>query len=169
MATKTRYTQVRGHCQELVATLRLPGMCNAEEFADAVGRRTRTKVQLLPLRLPQACPALWLGFTGADRLGYNTDWPAHEISLAGHAFGHLALGHCDQVRDGGQFACTTGRLGRDDRGLLRQHLHDPAISRVFSDGEEYAATVFARVLAESLGIRSGPPDSHGMTALTCIG
>ena len=168
MTTQTRSAQVRGHCQELVAAMRLPRTCGTEEFAYVVGRHTRSKMRLVPLRLPRTCTALWLGYTGADRVGYNQDWPAHVFSLAGHAVGHLALGHCDQVRDGGQFACTVGRLGTDDRCLLGRHLHDPAVSRLFSNGEEYAATVFANVIAEWLGIRNGRPDGDDV-ALTCVG
>jgi len=172
MATRYRYTQVRAHCQERIATMRMPRRCGTEEFADAVGQLTGTTVRLAPLRLPPACTTLWLGYTNADSIGYNQDWPAQVISLAGHAAGHLALGHCQEVRDGGQFACTAGTLDADDRYLLGQHLHDPAVSRLFSDGEEYAATVFAYVLAEWLGIRSGRADSGGLAAsdvLTCIG
>jgi hypothetical protein len=172
MTTRTRYAQVRAHCQELVATMRMPRRCGTDEFADAVGRLTGTKVRLAPLRLPPACTTLWLGYTSADSIGYNQDWPAQVISLAGHAVGHLALGHCDEVRDGGQSACTVGRLDTDDRYLLDQHLHDPAVSRLFSDGEEYAATVFAHVLAEWLGIQNGRAGSRGLAptdVLTCIG
>jgi hypothetical protein len=167
MTTQIQYARVRGHCQELLATLRLPRTCGTEEFACAMGRHTGSSVRLMPLRLPETCPALWLGDTGADRVGYNQDWPAHAISLAGHAVGHLALGHCDQIRDGGQFACTVAKLGEDDRRLLGRHLHDPEVSRLFSDGEEYAATVFTHVLAEWIGIKNAHPDGH--ITLTCVG
>jgi hypothetical protein len=167
MTTQVQYARVRGHCQELMAALRLPRTCGTEEFAGAMGRHTGSSMRLMPLRLPEACPALWLGDIGADRVGYNQDWPAHVLSLAGHAVGHLALGHCDQMRDGGQFACTVGELGMDDRRLLGRHLYDPEVSRLFSDSEEYAATVFTHVLAEWIGIKNGHPD--GDIALTCVG
>jgi hypothetical protein len=44
-----------------------------------LARRAGNRVELVPLRLPDACAALWLGFTGLDRIGYNQDWPQHEI------------------------------------------------------------------------------------------
>jgi len=171
MTTQTQNAQVRGRCQELVAALRLPCVCGTEEFASAVGRHTGSTVRLMPLRLPEACAALWLGYTGADHIGYNPDWPADAIVLAGHAVGHLTLGHCGQVRDGSQLACTAGELSKDDRRLLGQHLHDPAVSRLFSDGEEYAATVFTHVLAEWVGVQHVHPDDDmtAADALTCIG
>ena len=170
MTTRTRNAQVRGQCQELVAALRLPRMCGTEEFASTVGRHTGSTVLLMPLRLPEACTALWLGYTGADHIGYNPDWPADAIVLAGHAVGHLALGHCGQVRDGSQLACTAGKLGEDDRRMLGQHLHDPSMSRLFSDREEYAATVFTRVLAEWIGIQHARPEEMTTAdVLTCIG
>ncbi len=72
-------------------------------------------MELASLVLPSACPSLWLGCTGVDRIGYNANWPEHEITLAGHTIGHLMLGHCGQVRDGGQFVCTAGPPHRTSR------------------------------------------------------
>lgn len=172
MPTETRYAQLRERCQELIKALRIPRACGTEEFTASVGRRAGSKVRLVPLQLPEACTALWLGTTGSDRVGYNGDWPVHEINLTGHAFGHLILGHCGEARDGGQFVCTAGRLGVEDLRTLGRHLHDPAVSRLFSDGEEHAAAVFAHVLAEWLGIRSGQLDAGNVAspaALTCVG
>jgi len=168
MATDTRYAQMRGTCLDVLANLKLSRTCGTDEFTDAVSRCTRSKVRLVPLQLPQACTALWLGDTGADRIGYNQEWPAHVISLAAHAVGHLALGHCDQVRDGGQFACTVDKLGPDDRCLLGRHLHDPAISRLFSDGEECEAAMFAHALADWLGLQPVPPYTDDAVR-TCVG
>jgi hypothetical protein len=159
--------------QELVALLAPPIPYQREPLTASLGRLLGSTVQLSPLRLPLACSSLWLGFTGADRVGYNPDWPDHEIGLAGHTIGHLMLGHCGDVRDGGQFACTAGSLDDDDRRRLCRLLHDPdgGESRLFSDIEERAASVFSRVLAEQLGLRQARPDNDDccVRPLVCIG
>jgi hypothetical protein len=104
-------------------------------------------VEIVPMRLPEMCACLWLGFTGLDRIGFNPDWPGQELTPTAHALGHLVLGHCGTVRDGGQFACVPARsrLTCCDHDRLRRLVHDPAerLSRKFSDGEERAARAFA--------------------------
>jgi hypothetical protein len=173
--TDIAYQQARERCQDLIGSLQLPGQYDGEQFTRALAQRAGNRVELLPLRLPDACAALWLGFTGVDRIGYNQDWPQHEIALAGHAIGHLLLGHCGEVRDGGQFACTAGCLDADDRRQLRRYLHDPAddrISRLFSDGEEHQATVFAQELAGQSGVGLYRPAFEDWSApdmWTCAG
>jgi hypothetical protein len=129
-------------------------------------------VELVPMRLPAPCQALWLGCTGADRFGYNQDWPEHEIELAGHAIGHVLLGHCTDPRDGGRFACTATRLSMDECRMLSRFLPDPAdftMSRMFSDVEEREATAFGIALTELLGISSGQHTDGELGALRCVG
>jgi hypothetical protein len=110
------------------AVLRLSAPYDRDRFETAVGEQAGSTVELIPMRLPASCMDLWLGYTGVDRVGYNQDWPGHEIELAGHAIGHLLLGHCGEPRDNGQFACSAPRLGKDDRRMLSRYLHDPADS-----------------------------------------
>jgi len=174
MMPATRLTEVRDCCQELVALLPLPDPYHRERFTAGLGRLLKGTVELVPLGLPMACSSLWLGFTGADRIGYNADWPEHEIELAGHVIGHLILGHCGEVRDGGQFVCVAGSIGDDDRSRLCRLLDDPdvGVSRLFSDFEEDAATVFSRVLAEHLGLQQAQPGADGYYIagpLMCVG
>jgi hypothetical protein len=156
MAPDTRYARIGERCEELAALLRLRAPYQRQMFSAVLGGILGSTVRIVPLQLPVDCTSVWLGFTGIDRIGCNIDWPEHEIDLAGHAIGHLVLGHCGDARDGGQFACTTQTLGEDDRRRLGRFMHEPAeggVSRMFSDGEERAAAMFSRALGESLGIR----------------
>ncbi len=147
-----------------------------DEFMKNLSGVLGQDVEILPMRLPDVCACLWLGFTGLDRIGFNPDWPGQELTLTAHAIGHLVLGHCGTVRDGGQFAClpARSRLTCCDHDRLRRLVHDPAerLSRQFSDGEERAAGIFAADLEERLGsacdqCRRGMR-RHG-TDFTCIG
>lgn len=126
-------------------------------------------VKIEPVTLPSACSCLWLGYTGTDRILVNPDWPGTAVAVTGHALGHLVLGHCGQVRDGGQFACAVrgANMATTDLDRLKRLLHDPAegVSRLFSDGEEQAATDYARDLAARL-------DRHVLsdqTPFACVG
>jgi hypothetical protein len=174
LESATGLIEVRECCQKLVALLPSPDPYHRERFTAGLGRLLGGTVKMVPLGLPMACSSLWLGLRGADRIGYNADWPEHEIELAGHVIGHLMLGHCGDVRDGGQFVCMAGSLGDDDSSRLCRLLHDPdiGVSRLFSDFEERAATVFSRVLAEHLGLQQAQPGDDGhYTAdpLMCVG
>jgi hypothetical protein len=126
-----------------------------DEFLKNLSGVLGQRVEIVPMRLPEVCISLWLGFTGLDRVGFNPDWPGHELSLTAHAIGHLVLGQCGTVRDGGQFAClpVRSRLTCSDYDRLRDLLHDPAerLSRMFSDREEEAAEAFASGLGEQYG------------------
>jgi hypothetical protein len=139
-----------------------------------LGQRT----EIVPLRLPQACAGLWLGYTGLDRIGFNQGWPhparpRDGITLTAHAIGHLVLGHCGSPRDGGQFACLPARadLAREDREQLRRLLHDPVErpSRLFSDPEERAADSFAARLSDRLVGRLTVGTRGPGNSFTCIG
>jgi hypothetical protein len=175
MSSIIGYARARELCQELVASVDIPAPYDRERFTAALARHVHGKVRMAPAQLPAPCTALWLGCTGSDQVAYNRDWPEHEISLAGHAIGHLVLGHCGDVRDGGQFACTVAPLDAGERRQLSRQLHDPAkdqLSRLFSDAEEHTATVFSQVLAEQAGIGGRRHDIGDWTApdaLTCIG
>jgi hypothetical protein len=133
-------------------------------------------VEIVPMHLPEVCACLWLGCTGLDRIGWNPEWPGHELTLTAHAIGHLVLGHCGTVRDGGQFACLpthSGLTGREHDQLCR-FLNDPLerLSRLFSDREERAAETFAARLADQLGLPCGqhPAGTGGPgDGFTCIG
>jgi hypothetical protein len=126
-----------------------------DEFMKNLSGILGQRVEIIPMRLPDACSSLWLGFTGLDRIGYNPDWPGHELTLTAHAIGHLVLGQCGTVRDGGQFAClpVRSRLWPCDYDRLHALLHDPAdrLSRMFSDREEDTAEGFASGLKGQLG------------------
>lgn len=147
-----------------------------DEFMKNLSGVLGQDVEIVPMRLPEVCACLWLGFTGLDRIGFNPDWPGQELTLAAHAIGHLVLGHCGAVRDGGQFVClpARSRLTCCDHDRLRQLVHDPAerLSRKFSDGEEQAAGAFAACLEERLGTVCGQRH-YGMCGpgidFTCIG
>ncbi|HXL93570.1 MAG TPA: hypothetical protein VN969_31955 [Streptosporangiaceae bacterium] len=175
MTRVTDFAQAHEQCREVVACLDLPGPYDQEGLSAVLGRLIGGTVRMVAVQLPAPCTAVWLGCTGSDRIGYNQDWPEHEISLAGHTIGHLVLGHCGPVRDGGQLACTAARLDADDRRILGRSLHEPVeygISRLFSDGEEHMASVFAQVLADKLGIsysRRCAEDWTEPDALTCVG
>jgi hypothetical protein len=160
------------HGQQQAAVLQLPEPYSRERFEAAVGERAGCRVELVPMRLPAPCRALWLGYPSADRFGYNQDWPGHEVELAGHAIGHLLLGHCTDPRDGGRFACTATRLSAEECRMLSRFLPDPAdssMSRMFSDGEEHEATAFGIALAELLGISSESRADGELGALRCVG
>jgi hypothetical protein len=126
-----------------------------DEFMKNLSDVLAQRVEIVPMPLPEVCACLWLGFTGLDRIGFNPDWPGHELMLTAHAVGHLVLGHCGDVRDGGQFAClpVRPRLACCNHDRLRKLLHDPVerLSRLFSDREEQAAGAFADGLGERLG------------------
>jgi hypothetical protein len=139
-----------------------------------LGQRT----EIVPLRLPQTCACLWLGYTGLDRIGFNPDWPhpagpGDEITLTAHAIGHLVLGHCGSPRDGGQFACLPVRaeLAPADRDQLRRLLHDPIerLSRLFSDAEEQDADTFAARLGDRLAGRRTARTRGPGNGFACIG
>jgi hypothetical protein len=40
-------------------------------------------VEIVPMRLPEVCACLWLGFTGLDRIGFNPDWTASGSTRTG--------------------------------------------------------------------------------------
>jgi hypothetical protein len=168
MAAPVRYR----HGQEQAAVLPLPEPYCRERFEAAVGVRAGRRVELVPMRLPAPCRALWVGYANTDRFGYNQDWPGHEVELAGHAIGHVLLGHCTDPREGGRFACTATQLSADECRMLSRLLPDPAgctMSRMFSDREELEATAFGIVLAELLGISSGSRTDSELSALRCAG
>ncbi len=174
MMSTIRHAELRACCHELVALLPLPDPYHRERFTAGLGQLLGGTVELAPLVLPSACPSLWLGCTGADRIGYNANWPEHEIAMTGHAIGHLILGHCGEARDGGQFVCTAGRLDDLDRSRIRRLLHDPedGLSRLFSDFEERAAGLFGRVLAEELSLLNAQPGDDSCDSadpLVCLG
>jgi hypothetical protein len=147
-----------------------------DQFMENLAGMLGQNVEIAPMHLPEACACLWLGCTGLDRIGFNPDWPGHELALTAHAIGHLVLGHCGTVRDGGQFACLPAgsQLTGCDRDRLRRLLHDPEerLSRLFSDREEQAAETFATRLGERLGLpcrhHTGETCSPG-DGFTCIG
>src|SRR5271154_5471625 len=97
------------------------GSVSREEFIRNLSGMLGQRIEIVPMRLPDACACLWLGFTGLDRIGFNPDWPGHELTLTAHAIGPLVLGHCGAVRDGGQFAClpVRSRLACCDHDGLR--------------------------------------------------
>jgi hypothetical protein len=95
------------------------GPFNRVEFMKNLSATLGQRVQIVPMCLPDVCACLWLGFAGLDRIWFNPDWPGHELTLTAHAIGHLALGHCGTVRDGGQFAC----LPADAPGRLPKELN----------------------------------------------
>jgi hypothetical protein len=148
-------------------------MVTASNDLEALPRELSTRlgsvVESAPVHLPPACACLWLGFTGIDRIDYNPDWPGTAIEVVGHAFAHLMLGHCGEIRDGGQFACAVrgADMSSADLDLLLRRLHDPSegVTRLFSDGEEHAAAGYARTLAGNLGGHTFSDDS----LFTCIG
>jgi hypothetical protein len=83
---------------------------SADEFTVAKFRTKLEKflgndVQIVAMRLPFGCAALWTGLTAADRFAFNLYWPVRAVEMVAHAAGHLLLGHCGKVRDAGQFAC----------------------------------------------------------------
>jgi hypothetical protein len=131
MTRVTDYAQAREKCQVVVASLDLSGPYDQERLSTALGRQIGGTVRMVPVQLPAPCTAVWLGCTGSGRIGCNQDWPEHEVSLAGHAIGHLVLGHCGRVRDSGQLACTAARLDADDRRILGRCLHEPV-----ADGDQ---------------------------------
>jgi hypothetical protein len=138
------------------------------QFRKSLANRLGTDVQIVPGRLPGACASLWAGLVQADRIEFNPRWPAPVIELVAHAAGHLLLGHCGQVRDGGQFASLLG--GAFDpvvRGRVQAVLPDPesAPERLFSDRDESQAEAFASRLLDRLG------HARVLTAavFTCIG
>src|ERR1700677_5123582 len=100
MTRVTDFAQAHEQCREVVACLDLPGPYDQEGLSAVLGRLIGGTVRMVAVQLPAPCTAVWLGCTGSDRIGYNQDWPEHEISLAGHTIGHLVLGHCGPVRDG---------------------------------------------------------------------
>lgn len=151
--------EIRGHDATEAASWTATSRFCRDEFLKRLSEALGRRVDIVPMRLPDVCACLWLGFTGLDQLGFNPDWPGHELTLTAHAIGHLALGHCGTVRDGGQFACLPVRLRLEPCDYDRLHglLHDPVdrLSRMFSDREEKAAEAFAIVLGEPLGWRYG--------------
>jgi hypothetical protein len=140
-----------------------------DEFINNLSAMLGQRVEIVPIRLPEVCACLWLGFTGLDRIGFNPDWPGHEFVLTAHAVGHLVLGHCGDVRDGGQFTClpVRSRLTCCDHDHLRRLLHDPMerLSRLFSNGEEHAAGAFA----DGVGQRLGQPRDQYQRGTSCPG
>jgi hypothetical protein len=168
--------KARGQCAvEIGSQSAADPFCWNEFMKDLSGVLGRG-VEIVPMRLPEVCACLWLGFTGLDRIGFNPDWPGRELTLTGHAIGHLVLGHCGTVRDGGQFAClpVRSRLTCCAHDQLRRLAHNPAerLSRTFSDREEQAAGAFAAGLEERLGPACGQRPGgicYPGTGFTCIG
>ncbi|HXL95693.1 MAG TPA: hypothetical protein VN969_42780 [Streptosporangiaceae bacterium] len=152
------------------------GMFCRDQFMEKLSGMLGQGVEIVPMHLPEVCACLWLGCTGLDRIGFNPDWPGHDLTLTAHAIGHLVLGHCGPVRDGGQFACLPAHAGLTDRDHdhLRRFVNDPVerLSRLFSDREEKAAETFAARLGDRLGLPGGQHPAgtsrHG-DGFNCIG
>jgi hypothetical protein len=168
--------KTRGQCAAEIGSQPAASPSCRDEFMKNLSVVLGQGVEIVPMRLPEVCACLWLGFTGLDRIGFNPDWPWQELTLTAHAIGHLVLGHCGTVRDGGQFACLPARseLTCCDHDRLRRLVHDPAqrLSRRFSDGEERAAGVVAAGLEERLGPACGQRrcgTCRPGTDFTCIG
>lgn len=131
-------------------------------------------VQIVAMRLPFGCAALWTGMTATDRFAFNLYWPVRAVELIAHAVGHLLLGHCGQVRDGGQLACilTDPReLDRVEQGRIADLLSetDCGPERLFDDEAEQAAEEFAARLMDRIGqvrtlVREGT-----RPVFTCVG
>lgn len=160
--------QVVREAAEAVSDPAIAVPASIHQFREGLARCLGTDVQIVPGRLPSVCASLWAGLEQAERIEFNPRWPAHVTELVAHAAGHLLLGHCGQVRDGGQFASLLGR-GFDPvvRGRVQAVLPDPefAPEPIFSDRQEHQAEDFASGLLDRLG------HARTLTApvFTCIG
>jgi hypothetical protein len=85
-------TGCRNHRQCTAETESWPttGPVSRDEFIKNPSGMLGQRIEIVPVRLPDACACLWLGFTGLDRIGFNPDWPGHELTLTAHAIGRLA-------------------------------------------------------------------------------
>jgi len=89
-----------------------------EKFQDALAvlqAAIQSDVRLIPMNLPQGCPAAWVGGIAADCIGYPRNGQM-TLDAAAHVVGHLALMHCGRIRDGGRFVCTDAH---DQHTVLR--------------------------------------------------
>lgn len=121
-----------------------------EKFQDALAMLQAAvprDVRLIPMNLPQGCPAAWVGGIVAEYIGYPRNGPI-TFDAAAHAVGHLALMHCGRIRDGGRFVCTKAH---DQHAVLRvlpkfiEQGGEPPRS-LFSHDEERAADETAAAL-----------------------
>lgn len=163
----------QGRYDPMIASLAVSEPFSEEDYAASLAAALGQDVEIGPARLPEPCVCLWLGFTGIDRIWCNQNCPGRVALLTAHAVGHLLLGHCGMVRDGGQFACVLPgtRLSCGERERLASRLHDSSepVSRLFSDQEERDATGFAVALRERLE-NPYPPQGGDLTAAAmCVG
>jgi hypothetical protein len=138
------------------------GIC---QLGDGLSRCLGTDVRIAARRLPDACASLWTGLEQADQIDFNANWPMPEVERIAHTAGHLLLGHCGQVRDGGRFACVV-----EDGPAVREHVRavlpdrEPQTpQRIFSDLEERQAETFAELLLTRFG------HARRAAAFACIG
>jgi hypothetical protein len=163
----------QGRYDPVIASLAVSEPFSEEDYAASLAAVLGHEVEVDATRLPEPCICLWLGFTGVDRIWCNQDCPGRLAMLTAHAVGHLILGHCGTVRDGGQFACvlTGAQLSHGEREHLASRLHDATegFSRLFSDREEHDAADFAVALRERLEIAHGHESGELAASATCVG
>lgn len=144
-----------------------------EDYTASLAAALGQHVAFSPARLPEPCVCLWLGYTGVDRISCNRDCPGWPVVLTAHAVGHLIMGHCGTIRDGGQFACVLpgAQLSCCERERLASRLHDASdgVSRLFSDREEHDAAEFATALYERLENAGARITGDLITSATCVG
>jgi hypothetical protein len=163
----------QGRYDPMIESLAASEPFSDEDYAASLAAALGQDVEFSITRLPDPCICLWLGFTGVDRIWCNQDCPGRPTMLTAHAVGHLILGHCGTVRDGGQFASVLSgaQLSHDEHERLASRLHDASegFSRLFSDREEHDAAEFAVALHERLENAHGHETGELAASATCVG
>lgn len=123
-----------------------------QKVRDVLQAAVQRDVRLIPMNLPQGCPAAWVGGIASDYIGYPRNGQV-TLDAVVHTAGHLVLLHCGRIRDGGRFVCTKAH---DQQAFLRVlpmfieqvgELPHP----LFSDDEERAADETAAALLARCG------------------
>ncbi|MFF7632934.1 ImmA/IrrE family metallo-endopeptidase [Kitasatospora sp. NPDC008050] len=154
-------TELRRHCAEVVARIRIPSPFDINALVDAVECRREREISLVAMPLPvqpgSPC-GLWVATDQVDYVLYHRDTSkAHQEHIVMHELGHMLLGHGSTDAD------------QDEASKLLMPNLKPEFVRavlarsVYTSEEERAAELVASLLPLQVRRRGGPAPERSVS------